>query len=185
MPIHPTILAELAKLQNEQIRIRPYRKSDVLLMCDCIISSTKEMKPFLPWVHDNYSTKDTQIWIEWVSQNLEKGIQYDFVIELNSTQQFLGGVGILEINHKEKTAKLGYWLRTDATGKGLTTQAAQLAIKFAREQLGLRALFIDCDTTNPMSIRIAEKLGATLLRREKYHRHDGKNAEQNIYKLKL
>ena len=119
------------------------------------------MKPYLPWVHDNYTERDSEMWVAWAQQNWRLGVQYDFVIEEKSTGIFLGGVGLLNVNCPSGTAELGYWLRSDYTGQGLSLAGAKLATQFAKDELGLTSIIIYMSVDNAASIAIAKKLGAT------------------------
>lgn len=149
--------------QNNRIRIRPYRPDDQAGMFQCISASIPEMKPHLPWVHDNYSWRDSEMWIAWAQQNWRLGAQYDFVIEERDTDVFLGGVGLLNVNNPPGTAELGYWLRSDYTGQGLSFAAAKLATQFAKDELGLERIIIYMAVENKASQAIAKKLGADYL----------------------
>lgn len=146
--------------QNNRIRIRPYCNDDLDGLYECVTRSIPEMKPFLPWVHDNYKLNDSQKWITWAQANWRSGLQYDFVIEEIATNTFLGGVGLLAVNRQFGTAELGYWLRTDYTGKGITFEATCLAVQFAKAQLKLNKLIIFMPVKNVASKAIAVKLGA-------------------------
>ena len=172
-------------LQNEHICIREYKAEDVDSMYDCIYSSIPEMKQFLPWVSDDYSHFDAEEWVYYSMHNWRRGLQYDFVIEDRKTGQFLGGVGILSVIFFLKNAKLGYWIRTDAAGRGVATQASELALQFAREYLKLETILIECDLRNKGSIRVAQKLGARQLCQEFYEDHNGCREERYIYQLEL
>jgi RimJ/RimL family protein N-acetyltransferase len=169
--------------ETTEIRIRPYHEDDVAGLYDRSAHSLPEMMPFLPWAHEAYSLEDSQRWVDWAMQNWQFQSQYDFVIESTADNKFLGGVGILELNPLQHTGKLGYWVGTQYTGKGIATQASQLAIAFAKTRLKLRSLYIDVQTKNIASILVAKKLGAKCLRQEKYYEHDAKEAERYVYWL--
>jgi RimJ/RimL family protein N-acetyltransferase len=169
---------------NENIRIRPYNSQDVEGMFDVVSSSVNEMIEFLPWVYREYSISDATYWVAGTKRNWESELQYDFVVEDIATGQFLGGVGLLGVDRAGKTADLGYWIRTDAAGKGITTAAARLAIQFAREVLELKTLEITVGIKNKASIKVAEKLGGTFIKRIKnYPVSREKTMDANVYKL--
>ncbi|HET7483083.1 MAG TPA: GNAT family protein, partial [Actinomycetota bacterium] len=54
---------------------------------------------------------------------------------------------------------LGYWLRSDLAGRGLTTEAAAAVVDFAYSATGTHRIEICAATENRPSWRIAEKLG--------------------------
>jgi ribosomal-protein-serine acetyltransferase len=175
--------------QNKRIRIRPYKEDDVRGMYQCIRSSIPEMKAYLPWVHDKFSKEEVVNWILWAQHNWQQGCQYDFVIETfeaNKTSQFIGGVGLLKVDLKGKSAELGFWLKTEYTGKGLTTEAAKLAVEFARNELELDIIYIYVDRKNKPSRKVAHKLGAKPEKLIKNHEDTpGIFIDSKVYSIKL
>lgn len=171
--------------QNKRIRIRPYEENDAAGMFDCIRHSINEMKAYLPWVHDNFSLQDAKNWIHYAQLNWPTGRQYDFVIEERGMMRtFLGGVGLLNVN--APYAILGYWLRTDYTGKGLTTEACELILAFAKEVLGLEQITIYMSEDNLASAAIAKKLGANYLEtKQDYEFVNGQSLNCRFYTLAL
>jgi RimJ/RimL family protein N-acetyltransferase len=171
--------------QNKRIRIRPYEENDAAGMFECVSQSIKEMKAYLPWVHDRFSLQDCKNWIYNAQMIWPTGRQYDFVIEERGmAKRFLGGVGLLNVN--PPYAILGYWLRTDFTGKGITTEACQLVFEFAKEVLGLEEITIYMSEGNAGSIAIANKLGAKYVETKKNHEFvDGQQLNCRFYRLSL
>lgn len=172
--------------QNNRIRIRPYRKEDVDDLYACVRASIPEMKPYLPWVHDAYSRQDSENWVQWTQKNWTYGVQYDFVIEELSKQTLIGGVGLLKINPYERSAELGYWLHSEYAGQGITSEAAKLAVQYAKEELGLKRIIIYMSLCNIASQKIAQKLGAQYLEtRKKYETVNGTALDCQFYELDL
>lgn len=69
-------------------------------------------------------------------------------------------LGVAGLNREgDGAAELHYWIRSDHAGRGLTTEAGQALIAWARDQLGLARLTLWAGTENLASRRVAEKLG--------------------------
>ncbi|MSP53069.1 MAG: N-acetyltransferase [Gammaproteobacteria bacterium] len=151
-----------SKYQNKNIRIRSFIEADISTMCALVINSAAEFSKYLPWVTSDYNEEHSRMWVSWAHYNWQTQRQYDFVIDDVNTGEFLGGIGLLEVDFNNKCAKLGYWLGTPHTGKGFTTQAAGLIMEFARNELALEKLIIRVAEDNLPSIAIAKKLGAVL-----------------------
>jgi RimJ/RimL family protein N-acetyltransferase len=174
------------KYQNNNIRIRPYVDEDIVKLYECVINSQPEFRKYLPWANTEYKLEHSKAWVSWADYNWRSRWQYDFVIEDIKTNEFLGGVGLLEVDFYSKQAKLGYWIATAHTGKGLTTQAAQLAIEFARKELGLEKLVIRIAADNARSIAIAKKLGASYVYTEPTQEfHNNRWQDVVVYELPL
>ena len=59
-------------------------------------------------------------------------------------------------------AEIGYWLRHDATGTGLATEAAQAMVELAMTMPALRHVEIRCDARNSASSAIPRRIGFEL-----------------------
>jgi ribosomal-protein-alanine N-acetyltransferase len=73
----------------------------------------------------------------------------------------IGAVG-LTIDPENRNAELGYWIRTDAWGRGYATEAAVAAVAFAFGTLHLHRVHASCLRRNPASARVLEKAGLRL-----------------------
>jgi len=63
----------------------------------------------------------------------------------------------------ERTAEVGYWIRSDRTNEGLATRAL-LAIRRLAAEHGFERLVVHCDEGNAPSASVARKAGFTHLR---------------------
>lgn len=69
-------------------------------------------------------------------------------------------LGVAGLNREgPDVAELHYWIRTDHAGRGLTTEAGEALIAWARDQLRVARLTLWAGTENHASRRVAEKLG--------------------------
>jgi RimJ/RimL family protein N-acetyltransferase len=55
--------------------------------------------------------------------------------------------------------EIGYWLRSDATGRGFATEAARAMLSLGAGLSGMRHVEIRCDAGNESSIAVARRLG--------------------------
>lgn len=58
-----------------------------------------------------------------------------------------------------------YGFAPENWGKGLATEAAQEAIRYGFEQVGLERIYVGADPPNEASFRVMERIGMTFLRR--------------------
>jgi ribosomal-protein-serine acetyltransferase len=61
-----------------------------------------------------------------------------------------------------KTCELGYWLRLDATGRGLMTESARAVTEFALGRMGAHRIRCAAATDNYPSLRVISRLGFRL-----------------------
>jgi len=69
-----------------------------------------------------------------------------------------------------KEFEISYRLRRDCWGNGLATEAARACCDYGFKQAGLRRLISIIEFENTASIRVAEKMGMTLVKRALFHR---------------
>ena len=73
----------------------------------------------------------------------------------------MGGCGLYHIDRTiVPAASLGYWVRSDATCRGIATAAAGMLALFGFRELGLARIEILVAMENVSSQRVAEKIGA-------------------------
>ncbi len=114
----------------------------------------------MPWCHSEYSPEESKTWIESRAEAWEEGTEYDFAITDSGNGFFLGGCGLNRFDHANRTANIGYWVRTRRTKGGVASAAAQLLARFGLGELGLTRIEIVVAVGNKASQRVAEKAGA-------------------------
>ena len=72
----------------------------------------------------------------------------------------IGGVGFGWVGD-EHVGEVGYWLRSEVRGRGLTGRAVVLVSRWSFEELGCERLQLRADSDNLASQRVAEKAGFT------------------------
>jgi RimJ/RimL family protein N-acetyltransferase len=90
-----------------------------------------------------------------------------FAVELRATGELIGFAGLMVPTFLPEilpAVELGWRLRRDLWGRGLATEAAREALRFAFDDVGLDRVVSCINIANTASIRVAEKLGMTLER---------------------
>ena len=141
------------------VEIRSYRPDDAKSLFEAALESSAEVYPWATWCHPGYSVEDAKEWSLAKALEFEKGHEFEFVIT-GEGGRFLGGCALNQINLADRTANLGYWVRSSATGNGVATEAVRQAVRFAFSNTNLERLEIVCAVNNRASQRVAEKAGA-------------------------
>jgi ribosomal-protein-serine acetyltransferase len=142
------------------IGIRRLKQEDIESYHEAALSSAPEAYQFMPWCHPAYSVPEAEQFITSQIELWEQNKSFGFSIYDLHTDELIGAVEIAYPNFEQKYADLGYWMRTSSLGKGYTTAASRLAVRFAFEELKLSYLRVYCLPENMSSRRIAVKLGA-------------------------
>lgn len=148
------------ELDDGRIRICLVASRHVTSLFEAARESVREVGPWLDWCHDNYSLAESKAWISAQADARRTRTAFEFAIEDLRSASYLGGVGVNMIDWSMRSANLGYWVRTAATGRGFATAAARLAARFAFEDLALEELQIVAAADNEASQHVAKKVGA-------------------------
>ncbi|WP_086009480.1 GNAT family N-acetyltransferase [Nafulsella turpanensis] len=87
-----------------------------------------------------YTEKDAVYWINMAYTGFEKRIQYTFGIYLNTTSEFIGGIG-LKVDSKFDRGELGYWIAEQFWNNGYASEAVKEIIIYGFENLNLNKIF--------------------------------------------
>lgn len=106
-------------------------------------------KPFTREGHEN-----------WVRTMVDTGKVVQFIIEDLAEGQAVGSVYFRDIDKEHAKAEYGIFIGEDSSvGKGFGSEAAQLAVLYGFEELGLHKIFLRAFADNAGAIRSYEKAG--------------------------
>ena len=141
------------------VAIRCYAPRDAGALHEAALESIEDVYPWLEWCHPGYEISESRAWIEHCRRTWETEEEYQFAI-VGPDDAYLGGCGLNRIERDHRSANLGYWVRSSATGRGVATEAARQVALFAFEATELNRLEILTAVENHASQRVAERLGA-------------------------
>ncbi|GGX62902.1 acetyltransferase [Streptomyces minutiscleroticus] len=87
------------------------------------------------------------------------GTTVTFCVTDAGTGTVLGQIGINEIDHVMRVARVGYWVLPEARGRQVATRALALAARWAFGELGLHRLELGHALGHEASCRTAERCG--------------------------
>ena len=162
--------------ENTELRILQQRHAETLL---ALIERNRERHLEIPQLFSleearEFIRRDLLLFAE--NQGLGAGIWH--------CGKLAGSVRYHEIDRTNRSVELGYWLGSEFEGKGLMTKVCRVLIAHAFEKLELNRIVIVCDTENPKSRAVAERLGFTgegVLRQSEWLKD--KFIDQAIYSL--
>jgi ribosomal-protein-serine acetyltransferase len=139
-------------------------------MFKTIDKNRKHLRPWMIWEKLTLKTEDTMKYLFEKEGEFKAGKKVDYGIYLK--KKYIGNIGIFNIDSKNKSAEIGYWISHSSTKKGYTTEAVKIIEKEFFEKIKLNRICIECDEKNKASAKTAIKCGYTL---EGTRREDGFN----------
>ncbi len=121
-----------------------------------INENRKHLKPWFPWEKATKKVEDSLKYLFDKEEEVKEGKRVDYGIYLGD--QYIGNIGIFDIDKNKKSAEIGYWLSLKFIRNGYTTEAVKIIEKefFAN---GLNRIQIKCDERNIASSGVAKKCG--------------------------
>lgn len=157
IPSRPTLRSR--PIIAPRVRLVPLDEADAPAMWEAVEASRPSLQPWLPWIPWQDSVASSQQFAEASAADWDAGRSLRFAIRARGTDQFLGVVGLENCVDLHRNAELGYWLRHDATGKGLMTEAAAACLELGFRALGFHRVRVAAATDNHPSLRVIARLG--------------------------
>jgi RimJ/RimL family protein N-acetyltransferase len=140
---------------------RRVQRSDVNDLYDAVRASIDHLKPWMPWVTDGYSRRETEDFAVGQTQAADGEPVADAAYAVrDSDGQFLGVCG-LHARLGPGALEIGYWVDVRHARRGVTTLAAALLTELGLGQPGVTSVEIHHDQANVASGAIPAKLGYT------------------------
>ena len=146
-------------LTDGAVTLRQWEESDVATLVECI-DGDEQMTRWMDAIPQPYLDAEARAWIEQASSFWRAGTSAPFAVTSAVTGEVLGGVGFAWVGD-ERVGEVGYWLRSEARGRGLTGRAVRLVSRWSFEELRCERLQLRADADNLASQRVAEKAGFT------------------------
>jgi RimJ/RimL family protein N-acetyltransferase len=148
-----------APIETARSILLPIEAPDGPELWDAVDQSRWHLERWLPWVPFNNTTEASQRYAEACAADWDSGRAVRFCIRDRQTRELLGVVGLDSCVHLHRSCELGYWLRREATGRGLMTESARACVEFALRRMGVHRIRCAAATDNYPSLRVISRLG--------------------------
>lgn len=145
-------------LGDDRVSLRPWAPEDALSLAPLCGDPAVCRGTTVPWAYTPEAAG------EWISRQAAKHRAREAIVLAvvpEGTREPVGTVTLNGFVWPESTARLGYFLRADARGRGLGSAAARLLAGWGLTELPLDRLELHVEPANLASRRVAEGLGAT------------------------
>jgi ribosomal-protein-serine acetyltransferase len=146
-------------IETSRLLLTPIDAPDGQELWEAVDGSRWHLERWLPWVPYNNTPEASLRYAEACAVDWDAGRALRFAIRDKATKNLLGVVGLDACVHLHRSCELGYWLRRDAVGRGLMTEAANGLIHFGFARVGLHRIRCAAATDNLPSLRVIQRLG--------------------------
>lgn len=148
---------EVPTIEDPLVRLRRVRPGDL----ERIISGANDPlnQEWIRKLDNPYTPAQAESYLADYEEGMASGVAVHWAMADPSSDDFLGTMSILRIARPH--GEVGYWSHPEARGRGVVTQATQLAITHAFEILKLERLCLYAATDNAASWAIAQRCGFT------------------------
>lgn len=148
------------RVEIAEFHLRRYTRDDALGLHAAIAASFAELHPWMPWCVEPVRIEDQRDFIERSFLSWATGRAFDYgVFDADGTQ--IGAVSLMD-RLGPGGLEIGYWLRTDVTGRGIMTRAAERLTGIGLDLPEIDRIEIHCDEANLRSAAVPKRLGFRL-----------------------
>lgn len=184
--IDPLLIDVPEHVLTERLLLRPPRPGDGAMMCEAVLASLDELRPWMPWARQPTTPEASEAHARRMHARfaLREDLTY-LMLERDGEGggRLLGSTGLHRIDWSVPRFEIGYWRRSDAGGRGLVTEAVQALAHLAFETLRAERVEIRMDARNSASVKVAERAGFSFegLLRHETRAVDGSLRDTSVY----
>jgi ribosomal-protein-serine acetyltransferase len=125
-----------------------------------LVKQNKEhLRQYLDWVDKTKKISNSEEFITKILTGYKNGTDCDFGIYYQRVM--VGSGGFHKIDHKNKSAEIGYWIAKNFEGRGIVSKVVKKLIEVGKKKYKLHRIVIRMDTRNEKSQAIPKRLGFT------------------------
>lgn len=151
----------VVSIQGEKCYVRTFQEKDAQSLTGLVSRNKYFWSTYEPLQRPEYYTVDAQY--KKIQESLylmSSKREYTFGIYELGTNNLIGHIALYAIKRLPySSAFVGYAMDEIYIGKGIVTEAVELVVQFAFEQIGLHRVEAYVSTENNASIRVLEKSG--------------------------
>jgi RimJ/RimL family protein N-acetyltransferase len=168
-PNMPIIVAPV-EIRTPRLTLARWRRSHAPSLGRALESSVDDLRGWIPWRIAEPAPVDVlEQRIAGFVADFDTGREWVYAIHEAGADEVLGAFGLYPRDATKRApiadadrVELGYWLRTDVTGRGYATEAGAALIETMRALGAPTLLEIRCDPRNARSAAIPVRLGFEL-----------------------
>jgi ribosomal-protein-serine acetyltransferase len=147
---------ERAPIRTDRLVLEPIGTEHADALWAATEASLRELERWMLWAV-GATREGTEAFTAEAEQDWAQGTAFHFV--LLEDGQVAGAMGLESRAPINRIGEIGYWIRSDRAGRGLTTEGGEALVAFGFEMVGLYRIELRAGVENLASQRVAEKLG--------------------------
>jgi RimJ/RimL family protein N-acetyltransferase len=149
----------VSSIRTPRLLLRCWEPGDAIALKTAIDSSLPELQTWVERTLEHpMSVSAVEKRLAEMRDQFSAGSDWTFGIFGRAHGRLIGGAGLHPRGTKDRV-ELGYWLRTDCTGKGLASEAAAALCTIAFRHTQVDRVDVLCDARNRRSGAVARRLG--------------------------
>lgn len=148
---------DLPVIDGDRVRLRPFREADLPRIVEaCNDQRTMQWLGQLP---APYTATSGELYLQTLNRQLAEGSGLTWAVtDPDDDDRVLASMGIFDLTPSVE-CEIGYWAHPDARGRGLTTRAFAVALRYAFETLGVNRVKAFAAVDNEASRHVIEANG--------------------------
>jgi ribosomal-protein-serine acetyltransferase len=142
---------------GRDLELRPLRLADARALFAQVDANRARLRRWLPWPDTNRGPEDSRAYILRMRAQAKAGIGQSYGLWWK--ERLVGVAGFNWIDRPNRSGALGYWLASEAEGRGLMTAAVAALLHHGFRTLDLNRIEIRAGIRNRRSRAIPERLG--------------------------
>lgn len=141
---------------------------DCAELVEAVNASLHELRPWMPWAQEPATEASIEEFLTGSERAWDVREEFQFAIRGQRGERADALLGFCGLHRRIGSGglEIGYWVRSDCTGRGVATSAARALTESALGLEGVSRVEIHCDAANLASAAIPPKLGYRLDRTE-------------------
>jgi len=108
----------------------------------------------------SYETlEDTKEQMDWYRQLRENETGFWWKIQIKQSKEFIGAIGLNDIQPEHRRGEIGFWLLPKFWGQGFISEALPVVLKYGFNDLCLHRIEAWIEAGNTASSKVVEKFG--------------------------
>lgn len=139
------------------VELRHLEADSAAVLVEAINDNLHHLQPWMDWARSPATLGNIAMYLALQHERFVVGDDFSWC--LFDGDRLVGGCGLHSRSGDADVREVGYWLRSDAQGRGFATAAASALVDVAFDVLGLRLVRLRCAVANERSRAVAQRAG--------------------------